>query len=407
MKNIAIIGGGAAGLVAAIFAAREKNNVTIFEKRNICGKKILVTGNGRCNYWNKDDSISHYNTTDMDTLKKIYTEENKKDALELFNKLGIVPYIKNGYYYPYSKEATTIKNALLEEAKRLNIEIRTDFKVESITKKNGVFLINGEEESIEKDKVILATGSFAYYNDPESSIGYSIAKSFGHNIIKLLPALVQLKGNENFFKDWKGIRSDVKVALYDGEEQMKEEEGEILLTDYGVSGICIFNLSSIAARILDKKEFVNIRINFVPWLQEESLVSWLDERIEEIANMKIDGFLEGFLNSKLVSVILNISKISKDKYWKDLTNNEKELLANNIQNFNLKITGTKSFREAQVSSGGVDLNEINPLTMESKKEKGLHLAGEILDVDGDCGGYNLSFAFISGMLAGKSVGNSD
>lgn len=199
----------------------------------------------------------------------------------------------------------------------------------------------------------------------------------------------------------------MKVALYDGEEQMKEEEGEILLTDYGVSGICIFNLSSIAARILDKKEFVNIRINFVPWLQEESLVSWLDERIEEIANMKIDGFLEGFLNSKLVSVILNISKISKDKYWKDLTNNEKELLANNIQNFNLKITGTKSFREAQVSSGGVDLNEINPLTMESKKEKGLHLAGEILDVDGDCGGYNLSFAFISGMLAGKSVGNSD
>lgn len=404
MKTIAIIGGGASGLIAASVAARNNNKVIVFEKRSICGKKILVTGNGRCNYWNSDQDMKHYYSNNKEVLEKINTDDNRREVLNFFDRLGIIPYIKNGYYYPYSKEASTIKNALLEEVIRNNVEIVTNFTVKNVKKENGFFIINQEEENIKVDSVILATGSLAYYKDEEAKIGYEIAKSFGHDIVKVLPSLVQLKAEGSFFKEWAGIRSDVIITINSGDEKLKEEEGEILLTDYGISGICVFNISGIAARLIDGKKDVVVKINFIPWYEENNFVTFLDDRQKKVTNLTIGQLLEGFLNSKLVKVLLKLTGISRDKYWQELSNVEKELIVNSIQDFSLKITGTNSFDKAQVCSGGVRLSEINPYTMESKKEKGLYIIGELLDVDGDCGGYNLGFSFLSGIIAGKSVG---
>ena len=267
-----------------------------------------------------------------------------------------------------------------------------------------MFIIN---DKLVVDKVIVATGSYAYYNDKSSFNGYEFAKYFGHNVIKPLPALVQLLSKEKVFKDCSGVRCDVTISLYSDNKLLKEEIGEILLADYGISGICVFNLSSITSRFLDDRKNVNVVINFVPWYKQDNFFNWLIEHEKVVNDMSVDNFLMGFLNSKLVKVILSLVNIDKEKKWCDLSNFEKEKIANKLQYFNLEIIGTKDFKDAQVCSGGVCLTDINPYSMESNLIKNLYFVGEVLDVDGDCGGYNLSFAFISGMLAGKSVGNND
>lgn len=402
--KVAVIGGGAAGLVAAIYASK-KNKVILIEKNEQCAKKILVTGNGKCNYWNTDQSISHYHSRNMELIESLNTENNRQEILSFFEKIGIVPLIKNGYYYPYSGTATSIKTALMLEVKKQNIEIKNNYFVKDIKKENDQFIISDGNEIISVDKVILATGSLAYYKDDSANIGYNIAKKFGHKIVKILPSLVQLQGNEKYFKDWMGIRCNSIVSLYQDNDYIKSEEGEILLTDYGISGICVFNISGIAARLLDKGHDVFVKINFVPWYKGNNFVNWIDERSTYIGERKLDEFFEGFLNYKLAHVILKVSNIDKNKSWNELSLREKNILANNFINFSLKITGTNSFDKAQVCSGGVNTLEINKDTMESLIVPGLYFAGEIIDVDGDCGGYNLGFAFLSGMTAGINVGD--
>lgn len=404
MMKIAVIGGGAAGIVAAIYASK-KSDVILIEKNEQCAKKILVTGNGKCNYWNSDQSISHYHSKNIDLVENINTEENQREILNFFERIGIVPYIKNGYYYPYSGTATSIKSALLLELKRSNVEIKNNYSVRDIKKENNKFIISDGKEKIVVDKVILATGSLAYYKDDTANAGYDIAKKFGHNIIKLLPSLVQLKGEEKYFKDWMGIRCNSEVSLYQEKSLIRKEEGEILLTDYGISGICVFNISGYASKLLDEKKKVSVKINFVPWFKENNFIDWLEERNKSVKNRKIDEFLEGFLNYKLVHVILKVSNIDKNRSWNDLSQKEKNVLKDNIQSFTLDITGTNSFDKAQVCSGGISTLEINKNTMESLKVEGLYFAGEIIDVDGDCGGYNLGFAWLSGMIAGINAGD--
>ncbi len=406
MKKIVIIGGGASGLTAASFIP-PNNKVLLLEKRNSCGKKILVTGNGRCNYWNENQDLKYYHSENNEVLGLINTIENRNLVLNFFDSLGIVPYVKNGYYYPYSREASTIRNALLEQVIRNNVEIVNDITVTKIMKNGEKFTIITDKSNIEADCVILATGSLAYYKDNDSNIGYNIAKSFGHTIVKVLPSLVQLKTDQKFVKDWAGVRSDAVVTVLNNGKKLKSEEGEILLTDYGISGICVFNISGLVAKLLDNKEEVTVSINFVSWYKEGNFLSWLEIRDKKVTNITVLEFLEGFLNSKLTKLILKLSNVSNNCYWKDLNVSQKERIVSYIENFNVKITATNSFDKAQVCSGGVKLNEIDPLTMESRKVKDLYIVGEMLDVDGDCGGYNLSFAFMSGMLAGKSVSRND
>ncbi len=403
MKKVVIIGGGASGLISSIFAKNKDNEVIILERNSICGKKILATGNGRCNYWNEDQNLRHYNSTSKNLLEKIITLDNQKQIMTLFNRIGIVPKIKNGYYYPTSNQAISIRNALVTEATKLGVKIYQDALVDKVTHSNNKYIVEFNNKKIIADSLIIATGSKASPKTGSTGIGYTLAKSLGHTIIEPLPALVQLVGQGKYFTSWDGIRSDVNVSLYAANKFIKEETGEIQLTSYGVSGICIFNLSRFASAYLKENKKVEVVINFLPWLKEDA-ITYFDRRTSLMPSRTIFELLEGLLNNKLLNTFLSILKLDESRKWTNMSKQEKINLINILTNFHLPIIDTKSFDNAQVCSGGVDLTEINPNTMESLINKNLYIVGELLDVDGDCGGYNLSFAWISGMLAGKSIG---
>ena len=403
MKKVVIIGGGASGLISSIFAKNKDNEVIILERNSICGKKILATGNGRCNYWNEDQNLRHYNSTSKNLLEKIITLDNQKQIMTLFNRIGIVPKIKNGYYYPTSNQAISIRNALVTEATKLGVKIYQDALVDKVTYSNNKYIVEFNNKKIIADSLIIATGSKASPKTGSTGIGYTLAKSLGHTIIEPLPALVQLVGQGKYFTSWDGIRSDVNVSLYAANKFIKEETGEIQLTNYGVSGICIFNLSRFASAYLKENKKVEVVINFLPWLKEDA-ITYFDKRTSLMPSRTIFELLEGLLNNKLLNTFLSILKLDESRKWTNMSKQEKINLINILTNFHLPIIDTKSFDNAQVCSGGVDLSEINPNTMESLINKNLYIVGELLDVDGDCGGYNLSFAWISGMLAGKSIG---
>lgn len=401
MSKILIIGAGASGLIASIYAKDENNEVILLERNPEPAKKILVTGNGRCNYYNEDQDLKHYNSENQELISEIITEENKKEILKFFNKIGIIPKIKNGYYYPYSNQATSIKNALINEAKRKNVNIITNTYVESIIPLGEQYKVLTNNTEYIVDKVVIATGSFSAPKTGSDGNGYTLVEKLGHSLITPLPALTALKGNARYFKEWSGIRSDVKIKLYNDKEFIKEEQGEIQLTDYGISGICTFNLSRHANKILSKNGKPYVYINFLPLLENNEL-NFLEERNKLMNDRTIDELLDGILNYKLTNVILKLLNIKKDTKYNELTQNQKESLIEKITKFEIEIVDSNPFDASQVCMGGVPLTEINRQTMESKLNTNIYIIGELLDVDGECGGYNLTFAWISGMLAGKS-----
>lgn len=403
--KVAVIGGGASGLVSAIYAAKAGNEVILIERNNNLGKKLLITGNGRCNYFNSDINLKHYYSEDIDILSKIINEENETEFLSFFDSIGITPKIKNGYYYPMSNKAVSVRDALVLECKMLGVEIITDFKVDNIIKKD-IFLISSSDKKIKADKVILALGSKAYPKTGSDGKGYEIALSLGHSINKVLPSLTALSADESYLKLWKGARSEVKLSLYENDKLIKIEEGEAQFTDYGISGICAFNLSSLITKglYLNKKE--EICINFIPFTNSKNIddvIIYLNKRSQILSERTVFELLEGLLDYKLINAIIKKSKIDPDKNYQNLSKKEIYRLATNLYSFKINIVSTKSFENAQVCTGGVKLSEINPKTMESLIVPNLYIIGELLDVNGDCGGYNLAFAFISGMLAGKGT----
>lgn len=405
MSKVIVIGGGASGLISAIYAAKENNEVLILERNSNCGKKLLITGNGHCNYFNDDQNIDHYHTSSKVSLDNIINDQSNLENLEFFNSIGILPKIKNGYYYPLSNQAVSLLNALINEAKLLNIEIKNNILVTNIIKENNKFKVITDYENYDCDKVIIAVGSATAPKTGSDGNGYDLLQRLGHKIIKPLPALVQLISSDKITKDWDGIRTDVIVSIYVNDELKNTETGEIMLTDYGVSGICVFNLSGIAARNLDQNNKITLKINFVPSIKLS--IDWFNEYNRKVPNRTITQLLDGLLNYKLVNAILRKLKISKDAYWEELTEEEKVALINILVSYELEITGTNSFDKAQVCSGGIPLEEINLDTMESKIIPNLFVVGELLDVDGDCGGYNLNWAWTSGKLAGKGTKDYD
>lgn len=398
--RVGIIGGGASGLVCAIKASIN-HDVTIFEKNNKVGKKILITGNGKCNYFNDDFSINHYNSANIDILETIITDDNKNKILEFFDSIGIVPKVLNGYYYPLSGQATTIKEALELEAHLRGVKIVYDCEVLNIFYDNQ-YTINTNSGVYKVDKVVLALGSRSASKTGSDGLGYSLARAFGHSIIDTVPALVQLIGSDNFYKDWAGIRSDVKVSLVENNNIIKTDIGEIQLTDYGVSGICVFQLSGRLLRGLLKGDKEEIEINFLPWLNEDCK-KYLINRNNTLPNRTISQLLDGLLNYKLVNLILKKNRINNDKLFSNLKEDDINNIVRDLINFKVNIVDSKGFESSQVTSGGIPLSEIDINTFESKLQPGLYIIGELLDVDGNCGGYNLSFAWLSGLLAGENI----
>ena len=401
MKEIVIIGGGSSGVLAAIFAKNKNNNVTILERNSTLLKKLLMTGNGKCNYFNDDQDLKNYHSQNKDILKKIITKNNTDMVINYFNNLGIVPKVKNGYYYPFSNQATTIKNVLENEINRLGINVIYNALVEDIKKEKDKFIIKYNDKVINCDNVVLAVGSRAYPKTGSDGCGYRFLREFKHNIIKPLPALVQLECSFKYANIWAGVRSDVIVNLFEDDKLIASEEGEIQLTDYGVSGICIFNLSHFVTRGLDLDKKEELQINFVPFIKED-VAEWLKKHCKKL-KVNLRNILEGILNYKLVEIILKRANLDGEYYFSDLSEWDIKTLAKTLSKFKLTVTGTKSFDFSQVCNGGVKLDEINPNTFESLKVKGLYITGELLDINGNCGGYNLTNCFISGIRAGEDI----
>ena len=404
MSKIVIVGAGASGLACAICAKRNSNEVIVIEKNSTCGKKILASGNGKCNYFNDDFNIDHYHSQDKELLNKIITSESKQKILDFFSSIGIIPKIKNGYYYPNSDQSISILNSLFTEAKKLGVIFYTDSEVLKITKHKQQFTIITKDKNFIADKIVISTGSKA--GIAKNYNGYKLAISFNHTLINVLPALVQLRTNASFLKSWAGVRVDAKIKLYENNKFIKEEVGQLQLTDYGISGICVFNLSGLVAKSLENKNTVKIVIDFLPIVKVNSLkefVAWLDERNKLLSKRNLVEFLEGIINYKLIQIFIKNLYLLKQASWNDLSYQQKLDFAKQIKEFNLIIKSTNSYEKAQVCSGGIKLSEINLKTFESKLEPGVYFTGEIIDVDGDCGGYNLAWAWISGIRCGENL----
>lgn len=409
MTKVIVVGAGASGLAAAIVAARRGNNVLILEKNESVAKKLLMTGNGRCNYWNIDQDCKHYHSSSCYDIRRWITKENQEKVMEFFSSLGVVPKIKNGYYYPYSMQAVSMKAVLLNEIESLRIPIITNSWVIKIEKKENQFFLYTQDKKYTCDAVIYAVGSKAGVNKTEEINGYSLLESLGHTIIPVLPSLTQVYGSDTYYKEWSGLRLDARLTLYIDEEFKNEETGELQLTDYGLSGICTFNLSGIIAKALFQHKKVKIRINFLPdmgFKSENDLISWLEEREAMLINRNITQLFDGFLPYKLVYLFLHLCNIPTHTFFKELNSYKKEEFVSFILNHTVNVFKTNDFLKAQVCSGGVSLEEMDCNTMESLKVKNLYCTGEVMDIDGDCGGYNLGFAWLSGIVAGSSVGDN-
>ena len=440
---IIIVGGGASGMMAAITAAQLNKNakVILIEHGDRLGKKLLVTGNGKCNLTNRNMDISCYRSDNLEFVQEALSLFDEKDTEAFFEKLGLLLKEKNGYMYPYSEQAATVSDVLRSELARCNVDVWLSTKINRIVAKDNHFEIHCEDNKrFTGDRLILATGSKASPKTGSDGSGYELSKMLGHKVIKPLPALVQLVCEGNFWKGIAGVRCDANVVIKADDRFVCEERGELQLTEYGISGIPVFQVSRFAVRALDKGQKVNAYIDFLPALSHEKIFEFIMSQIEiskrtlngnagvNRIDSKIDNntkkhgellktasdvlvktaeeCLNGLLNKKLTVFIFKEAKIPQGKTLAALSDKEIKLIIKTIKNFETKVTASKSFDMAQVCSGGVDTSQVDSKTMQSLKTKGLYFVGELLDVDGICGGYNLQWAWTSGYLAGRDAAKS-
>lgn len=411
-KQGIIIGGGAAGLMAAITAAENGADVTILEHMPRVGKKILATGNGKCNMTNLYMTADCYRCGEPEVPMQVIGTFPVSDTIQFFRRLGILTTDRNGYVYPASGQAQTVLDALREKTDSLGIRTVCESKVYAVEKdKKGSFVVKSETGSYSGNFVILAAGSMAAKTTGSDGSGYELAKSLGHKIKKPLPALVQLKCNGDFFKGIAGVRTDVRVSLYtvgkNGELEalLATDSGELQLTDYGISGIPVFQVSRYAAEALDRRKRVMAVVDFMPDYTEEEVFRILEEQRNYLYDRKAGDFLNGLFNKKLAALFMKAARIKPDLDVAVVSNKKLGELVEVIKEMTFEVTGTNSFDKAQICMGGVPLSEVDAATMESRLVPGLYFAGEILDVDGICGGYNLQWAWSSGHLAGVSAVN--
>ena len=403
MCDVIIIGAGASGIVSSIFAKKSNNKVVILERNDKSLKKLLMTGNGRCNYMNEVYNTSKYHSEDIDIVDKIISSNNIEMVKEFFDSIGVIPKIKNGYYYPYSNQAVTIKNMLEEKAISLGVEIKHNSLVTDVCKEDNKFVVLCNNEKMYCDNLVIATGSRAYPVTGSDGSGYKFLSNFNHTIVEVVPSLVQLTSDFKYLKLWDGVRSDVVLELFEDDKYIATESGEIQLTNYGVSGICVFNLSHYVTRGIKNHKYT-ISINFVPFI-DTLITPWMDNYSKKNIDKTLYQLLEGLLNTKLIEIILKVSNIDGNRYYNDLSNNEKLVLCKNLKGLKINIIGHKSFDNSQICSGGVKLSEIDYNTFESKLVSNLYITGELLDMNGICGGYNLTTCWISGILSGRSIGD--
>lgn len=411
MYDVIIVGAGAAGMMCASILKTKKPNlkVLLLEKNDKIGKKLLITGNGRCNLGNINTDISNYNSCgninrfkkyldihdlldlEIDNLQSYLDNEN---YIEYLKYIGIIIKEEDGRIYPYSNQAMTVCKSFERYLKYLNINIKYNYNVTTVGKENDIFIVNN---SIKTKNIVIATGGKTYPKTGSIGTGYEILAAFCHEITKTYPSLTYLKTDYKYIKDLSGVRCDGIVDLSINGCIKDTEEGQIQFTKNSVSGICVFNLSRNVKQYLDEHKKVKLIINLVP---EYSVIE-LEEYLKSFPGYKVEDALSGIINNKLAYVISKEVKVYS-RLVKHLTQKEIDSIVFALHNMYFNINDTGDFDTAQVTNGGANLDEFTN-GLESKKCKGLYAAGEVLDVDGKCGGYNLFWAFTSALLVAKSI----
>lgn len=402
--DVLVIGGGASGMMAAIQAAALGADTAIIEHTDKAGKKILMTGNGRCNLTNTLQTKNCYRGKNPDFTWQAFSHFNEKDTIQFFNEAGLLLKERNGYVYPFNEQAAAVREVLLDELLRLKAAVYYETEITRTERGKAFFrCFDTNGRVYEGRSLILAAGSKAAPKTGSDGSGYALAEKLGHKIIKPLPALVQLEGKGSYFKSIAGVRTHAALTLYI-EEKRKEmaavasDTGELQLTDYGISGIPVFQVSRFASAALNEHKKVIAEIDFLPLWEQNEIRIRLKKQLRE-RNKTVRQVVSAWLNSKLAAMLCKQAELSENA--EKLSDVEEKRLLLLLKHFRIEITAAKSFDYGQICAGGVDTEMVCADTMQSLKCPGLFFCGEILDVDGICGGYNLQWAWTSGFLAGN------
>ncbi|MGN1432873.1 MAG: aminoacetone oxidase family FAD-binding enzyme [Ruminococcus sp.] len=400
--DVVIIGGGASGLTCAVSAKQKNKNISvaIIEKNDRVGKKLLSTGNGRCNLTHNNITAEKYCGSFKNQSKAVFEKYDTQRLLDIFNKLGLLTFCDNeGRYYPQCKQASAVLDVLRFACVRLNVEIFCGENIRSIKRNNGSFSVKTDDNEFISNKLVIANGSKAAPKLGGNSSSADYLKNFGHSFVPFSPALCPVKVNSDIIKSLKGIRATAKAVLFDNNAKtVKEEIGEVQFNDNSLSGICIFNLS-----LYTKKDYL-ISLDLLPDISVEELRALIYNNKNLFSNLSIDNLLTGIFQKRLGQAVLKESKITDfSRKCNSLAEIEIENIVCTIKNLHFPVIENCGFEQAQCALGGVNGREIDEKTMQSKIVKNLYICGEAIDLCGECGGYNLHFAFASGLTAGENL----
>ena len=410
MSKVLIVGGGAAGMAAAIAAAKGGHSVHLYEKNEKLGKKIYITGKGRCNVTNACDmeTLLQKVVTNPRFLYSSFYGFTNQDMMELLEQNGCPLKVERGNrVFPVSDKSSDVIAALTRQMKALGVQIHLHSEVKELLfteeRCRGIILIKGGE-TVLGDKTIITTGGLSYPTTGSTGDGYKFAKACGHTITDLSPALVPVCVKEDFIRDLQGLSlKNIEAVVLDGKKELYREFGEMLFTHFGVSGPVLLSASSYVTKLL-KKRPLSLSIDFKPALTKEQLDARILRDFEEASNKRFKNALSRLYPSKLIPVMIALSQISPDKKVNEITKQERKNLVELTKAFPLTLTGLRDYKEAIITQGGVSVKEIQPATMESKLVKDLYFAGEVLDLDGVTGGFNLQIAWSTGWAAGSHIG---
>lgn len=406
--KVGIIGAGASGMMAAVTAAEYGAEVTIFEKNDRVGKKILATGNGKCNISNLEFDMDKYYCDDKEKLSRLFSVFSLWDTINFFESNGMLIRNRNGYLYPYSEQASTVLDIFRRMLKDRKIEVFTEAEISDVRfhKEKNKFSVETKGQMLEFDRLILSCGGPASQRKGEGMTGYHMARSFGHTLRRMAPGLVQLRSDDGFLKGMAGVRCQAEAELYADNEKLSGEKGEIQFTEYGISGIPVFQFSRTAAYALDAGKKVFVKLNLFPDFEEKAFLYTIRSRFDSMREASVEEFLLGTVNKKINQSMIKKEGIKPGDRIEKLGFQKIKELMQSYRNLVIHIEASNGMENAQVCAGGVNFDEVDT-ELASLKQPGLYLSGELLDVDGKCGGYNLQWAWTSGYIAGRNAaGNS-
>lgn len=409
MSKVLIVGGGAAGMFASIFAARNGNEVHVFEKNEKLGKKLFITGKGRCNLTNACDMETLF-TNMVSNEKFMYSSFygfTNQDVMEFFETAGLAIKTERGNrVFPQSDHSSDVIKTLEKEMKRQGVQVHLYTKVENVISENGRFtsLKLADGSCVQGDACIIATGGLSYQSTGSTGDGYAFAEAMGHTVTELSPSLVPMEVKEDFVPQLMGLSlRNVQAGIYDGKKELYSEFGEMLFTHFGVSGPLMISASAYVGKRLGKGKELKLVIDLKPALTEEQLDARVLREFESNHNKQFKNAISGLFPAKLIPVMIALSDIDPEKKVNVISREERLEFVHLIKNFELTLTKLRDYKEAIITRGGVKVKEVNPSTMESKLVSGLYFAGEVLDLDALTGGFNLQIAWSTGYAAGSSI----